>query len=203
MARCGNCSTFGPDIAKHLTKKGNRIQPLARFFAFCRAHCDACFLRRLLFLGAAAAAPARALAAAAVRETLEETGLIIGKPDAEPFRSVPENWRTFFNQGVAPCFENLNYVARAVTPAWRPIRFNARFFMIDHRFVKGELGGDGELLNLVYVSVSETKQLELPLITTRVLELVEDLAFNPPNPKKELTITNFKHNGKFHEMYNE
>ncbi len=146
---------------------------------------------------------ARALAAAAVRETFEETGLIIGKPDVEPFRAVPKNWRTFFDQGVAPCFENLSYVARAVTPAWRPIRFNARFFMVDHRFVTGELGGDGELLNLVYVPLSETKELELPLITTRVLELVEDLVFNPPKPKMGLTVTYFKHNGKFHEMFNE
>jgi 8-oxo-dGTP pyrophosphatase MutT (NUDIX family) len=148
-------------------------------------------------------ARARALAAAAVRETFEETGLIIGKPDTEPFRPVPKIWKKFFDQGIAPCFENLSYIARAVTPAWRPIRFNARFFMIDHRFVKGELGGDGELLNLVYVPLSETKELELPLITTRVLELVEGLVLTPIQEKKGLTITNFKHNGKFHEMFNE
>ncbi len=148
-------------------------------------------------------ARARALAAAAIRETYEEAGLIIGKPDKEPQRSVPRNWRTFFDQGVAPSFENLNYVARAVTPSWRPIRFNARFFMIDDRFVDGELGGDGELLDLIYVPVSDTKSLELPLITTRVLELVENLARNPPPPNKKRTITNFVHNGKFHDMFDE
>ena len=148
-------------------------------------------------------ARARALAAAAVRETFEETGLVIGKPDAEPFRSVPKNWQTFFDEGVAPCFENLRYIARAVTPAWRPIRFNARFFMIDQQFVKGQLGGDGELLNLVYVPLSKTKEFELPLITTRVLELVEDLVLTPPNLKERMTVINFKHNGKFHEMFNE
>jgi 8-oxo-dGTP pyrophosphatase MutT (NUDIX family) len=148
-------------------------------------------------------ARARALAAAAVRETFEETGLIIGKPDLEPFRPVPRNWQKFFDQGLAPCFENLSYIARAVTPAWRPIRFNARFFMINHRFVQGKLGGDGELLNLVYVPLSETKELELPLITTRVLELVEDLVLTPPKPQKGCTVVNFKHNGKFHEMFNE
>ena len=109
--------------------------------------------------------------------------------------------------GVIPqhigCFENLTYVARAVTPAWRPIRFNARFFMIDQRFVKGQLGGDGELLNLGYVPLSETKEFELPLITKRVLELVKDLVLTPPNLKKRMTVTNFKHNGTFHEMFNE
>lgn len=148
-------------------------------------------------------ARARALAAAAVRETFEEAGLIIGKPDPSPDRSVPKNWRSFFDQGMAPCFENLNYVARAVTPHWRPIRFNARFFMIDHRHVEGELGGDGELLDLTYIPVQETKEFELPLITTRVMELVENLAKNPPDSKKRRTVTYFQHNGKFHDMFDE
>ena len=75
--------------------------------------------------------------------------------------------------------------------------------MIDQQFVKGQLGGDGELLNLVYVPLSETKEFELPLITTRVLELVEDLVLTPPNLKERMTVINFKHNGKFHEMFNE
>ena len=145
----------------------------------------------------------RALAAAAIRETFEEAGLIIGKTDTEPKRSVPKNWRPFFDHGVAPCFENLNYVARAVTPHWRPIRFNARFFMIDHRHVSGELGGDGELLDLTYIPIQETKEFELPLITTRVMELVEDLARNPPNPMKRRTTAYFQHNGKFHDMFDE
>ena len=148
-------------------------------------------------------ARARALAAAAVRETFEEAGLMIGKPDPSPGSSVPRNWRPFFDQGMAPCFENLNYVARAVTPHWRPIRFNARFFMIDQCHVEGELGGDGELLDLTYIPVQDTKDFELPLITTRVLELVENLARNPPDPRKRRTATYFQHNGKFHDMFDE
>jgi len=148
-------------------------------------------------------ARARAIAAAAIRETFEESGLIIGKIDSEPNRSVPKNWKKFFEKGFAPCFENLNYIARAVTPAWRPIRFNARFFMIDVQFVKGELGGDGELTDLRYVPLSETKDLELPLITTRVLELVEELTKDPQQASNRRTIINFKHNGKFHDMIDE
>jgi len=148
-------------------------------------------------------ARARAIAAAAVRETFEESGLIIGKTDSEPNRPVPKNWRNFFEKGFAPCFENLNYIARAVTPAWRPIRFNARFFMIDVQFVKGELGGDGELTDLRYVPLLETKDLELPLITTRVLELVKEIAKDPQQAFNRRTIINFKHNGKFHDMIDE
>ena len=129
--------------------------------------------------------------------------MIIGKTDSEPNRPVPKNWRNFFEKGFAPCFENLNYIARAVTPAWRPIRFNARFFMIDVQFVKGELGGDGELTDLRYVPLLETKDLELPLITTRVLELVKEIAKDPQQAFNRRTIINFKHNGKFHDMIDE
>lgn len=145
-------------------------------------------------------AQARGLIAAAVRETFEEAGLMIGKPDSEPHKSAPVNWRPFFETGMAPCFENLNYVARAVTPPWRPMRFNARFFMVDHCHVSGELGGDGELLDLTYVPIADTKDLELPLITTRVLELVEELARNPPDPATPRKIAFFHHNGNFHDL---
>ena len=145
-------------------------------------------------------ARARGLAAAAVRETFEETGLIIGKPDPEPHRSSPANWRPFFETGMAPCFENLIYIARAVTPVWRPIRFNARFFMLDSRHISGELAGSGELLDLTYVPIAETGALELPLITTRVLELVEDLARDPDSLR---SVINFHHNGKFHDPIEE
>ena len=48
---------------------------------------------------AASPARARALAAAAIRETFEETGLILGRPDPEPGRSVPRNWKGFFDTG--------------------------------------------------------------------------------------------------------
>lgn len=145
-------------------------------------------------------ARARGIAAAAIRETFEEAGLIIGEPDPDPGRPAPANWRHFFDTGMAPSFENLTYVARAITPPWRPMRFNARFFMVDHRYVAGELGGDGELLDLTYVPIAETQDLELPLITTRVLELVEDLARHPPPPGGLKTITFFRHNGSHHDL---
>ena len=145
-------------------------------------------------------ARARAIAAAAIRETFEEAGLIIGKPDPEPHRPAPANWRAFFDTGMAPCFENLTYVARAITPPWRPMRFNARFFMVDHKHVAGELGGDGELLDLTYVPIRETGALELPLITTRVLEMVEDFARIPPASGSMKTVTFFHHNGDHHDL---
>ena len=149
-------------------------------------------------------ARARGLVAAAVRETFEEAGLLIGAPDPAPGRPVPENWRAFFATGMAPDFGAISYVARAVTPAWRPIRFNARFFMIDARNMHGDIGGGtGELVNLTFVPVAETQKLELALITKRVLELVEDLARDPPPPGARETVPNFVHNGTYHDIVEE
>jgi 8-oxo-dGTP pyrophosphatase MutT (NUDIX family) len=115
-------------------------------------------------------AKARALALAAVRETFEETGLIIGRrTDAAPPR-VPEAWRPFYQTGFAPALDGLEYFTRAVTPPFRPIRFNARFFMAPADEVAGELKGSGELLYLDWLPVGKAKELPLPNITKYVLE---------------------------------
>jgi 8-oxo-dGTP pyrophosphatase MutT (NUDIX family) len=92
---------------------------------------------------------AHALAAAAARELREETGLTLGNP---------------------PRLDVLHYLARAVTPPGLPIRFNARFLVVDEHHVSGEIGGDGELDGLRFYGMSEALALELALPTRRVLE---------------------------------
>ena len=118
---------------------------------------------------------ARALALAAVRETFEETGLVIGRKVAAPPKRAPEAWREFFATGHAPALDGLEYFTRAVTPPFRPIRFNARFFMADAHEIAGELKGSGELLYLDWLPVDKAKELPLPNITKYVLEQLENL----------------------------
>ena len=150
-------------------------------------------------------ARARGVVASAVRETFEETGLIVGGKDPDPAKSVPKNWSKFFQTGLAPRLGDLDYIARAVTPPWRPIRFNARFFMVNADKLTGVLRGNGELLNLQYFNMEKALELDLPLITKRVLELVAVYAGNPPNHKAPGSdqIVFFKHNGEFHDMIKE
>ena len=114
-------------------------------------------------------ARARAMAVAAIRETFEETGLIIGGPDPAPDRPAPRGWEGFFGAGFAPALGALSYVARAVTPSIRPVRFNARFFVAAHDHVTGEVRESGELLGLEWFTVEEALTLELAQITRRVL----------------------------------
>ncbi len=114
-------------------------------------------------------ARARAMAVAAIRETFEETRLIVGGPDPAPERPPPRGWEGFFGAGFAPALGALSYIARAVTPPIRPVRFNARFFVVGHEHVTGEVRESGELLGLKWFTVDQALTLELAQITRRVL----------------------------------
>ena len=132
------------------------------------------------------AAAATALATAAVRETWEETGVMIATPGdvgAAPGTTFDEMRR----RGVAPALGRLVYLGRAITPARHPIRFHARFFLTlvghgrnglrdDARGAGpgggfgdgvsggdgldvGDLDGDGELDRLCWVPLADVASL--------------------------------------------
>jgi 8-oxo-dGTP pyrophosphatase MutT (NUDIX family) len=104
--------------------------------------------RRRLALGGDAAL-AHALGVAAARELEEETGLTLGAP---------------------PALDGVDYLCRAVTPASLPMRFDARFLVVDAARVSGVLAGSGELEGLRYYPVAEAMALDLALVTRGVLE---------------------------------
>lgn len=117
------------------------------------------------------AARARALAAAAIREAFEETGLLLGKRQPNVTANGP--WRAFAEAGVAPDFSCLHYVARAITPPGRPRRFDTRFFTADaqaiaHR-IEGVVGPDTELIELVWMPLAQARELEMPTVTKVML----------------------------------
>jgi 8-oxo-dGTP pyrophosphatase MutT (NUDIX family) len=121
----------------------------------------------------------RALALAAIRETYEETGLLLGTKDHGPPETVPEGpWAAFRDRGVFPDLEALQVVARAITPPRRPKRFDTRFFAADRTAIAEEVGGfvgpESELVELTWVTLREAKQLDLPVITLSILEELED-----------------------------
>ena len=118
---------------------------------------------------------ARALALAAVRETYEEAGLIIGAKPSAP-QKPPKGWEDFFATGMAPCLQNMSFIYRAVTPPGRLRRFNARFFVIDAEHVDGNMDrheGDGELLALKWFSFADAYELKIRPITALALKEIE------------------------------
>ena len=129
---------------------------------------------------------AQALALAAIRETFEETGLIVGHPLApgeKAPRTASSSWAEFFNTGHLPALDKLDYVARAITPPYRPIRFHARFFLADAALARGEIKGSGELLKLHWVPLGDAKKLDLPRITAVVIDEIDKLVSGKPDPQ--------------------
>src|SRR5581483_816251 len=104
------------------------------------------------------ASRARALALAAIRETFEETGLMLGiKRNDAP--SAPEGvWKSFAEAKVHPDLARIHFIARAITPPGRARRYDTRFFAADanaiaHR-IDGKVGPDAELVELVWIPLS-------------------------------------------------
>lgn len=116
------------------------------------------------------AARGRALALTAIRETFEETGLILGKPgDATVSRA--SDWREFVAAGYLPDLAPLRFVARAITPPARTRRFDARFFTVDasHLVSLDPGAGSGELDELGWFDWQAAAALDLPAITRSIL----------------------------------
>jgi 8-oxo-dGTP pyrophosphatase MutT (NUDIX family) len=102
---------------------------------------------------------ARALVHAALRETQEETGLVI------PLRGR--------DSGEAA--DALSFIARAITPPGRPKRFDTRFFALPASSIaeRTEIV-DGEFSAIHWLSLAEARGADLPLITRVILGELEE-----------------------------
>lgn len=114
-------------------------------------------------------ARAGALAKAAIRETLEETGLMLGAPGEVGDLNDP-GWRAIKATGLQPSLRDLTYLGLAVTPPGLPLRFNARFFMAPAAAARGEAADSDELSDLRWVSPKQWRAFPLVSITAYILE---------------------------------
>ncbi len=107
---------------------------------------------------------ARALGVAAVRELLEETGLLLGEMRGSRLLA-----------DLAP----LDYLCRAVTPTSRAMRFDARFLVAPAAAARGTLGGSGELERLGWYPLSQARTQPLADITGKILTEFADWLSTP------------------------
>jgi 8-oxo-dGTP pyrophosphatase MutT (NUDIX family) len=114
--------------------------------------------------------PGAAFARTAIRETFEETGLLVGTETAPktPPADAPV-WRAFAGTGRAPAFAALDFICRAITPTYSKRRYNTRFLLADGDLAHGELAGSGELLDLGWRDLDELRGLGLVDVTQYVL----------------------------------
>ncbi len=120
---------------------------------------------------------ARAIAAAAVREVFEETGLLLGEADDD----APGGFR--------PELGRLDYFFRAITPPGRPRRFDARFLVAEADDAMGEITeGDGELLDAAFFPMDAARDLDIAGITRIALAEFERWVADPPKPDPERPV---------------
>lgn len=134
---------------------------------------DEATIQRLM-LASPGANPSRMkrLALAAIRETFEETGIVIGrKAGNSPPLAGP--WGEFTATGHLPDLSALAYIARAITPPRRPKRFDTRFFVVESTAIAHQVPDivtpDSELTELAWLTLDDTKDLPLPVITRVML----------------------------------
>jgi 8-oxo-dGTP pyrophosphatase MutT (NUDIX family) len=124
-------------------------------------------LAELCARGGCTPALARALATTAIRETFEETGLILAG-QGDPGRRDGA-WEHFAGLGLAPAHDRLRFLGRAITPAAAPVRFHARFFLADGDAVQGDIKSNGELSVLDWYPLEDALQLPAIDVTKFVL----------------------------------
>lgn len=122
-------------------------------------------------------ARAQAMAMAAVRETFEETGIPLGRPTEAAFSSRSAPWQAFLDTGVRPDLSPLRFIARAITPPGRPRRYDTRFFLTyaeDWQDIDFTASSSNELTEVHWLDLNEAQNLDLPRVTSVLLERLEE-----------------------------
>jgi 8-oxo-dGTP pyrophosphatase MutT (NUDIX family) len=113
------------------------------------------------------------IALAAIRETAEETGLLLGAR-GNAGAAAAGAWAMFAQAGVLPDLGAIHFIGRAITPPRRARRFDARFFAMDASAiadrVEGIVGPEAELVELVWMPLAEARALDMATVTAVMLE---------------------------------
>ena len=133
------------------------------------------------------AALAEALALAAVRETFEETGLMLAEI-GDIGAAEGQEWAHWKSRDLAPGLHRLRYFGRAITSPTSPIRFHARFFVARAEEFRGEIAGSGELSELGFYTATEVLE-RMPVVDVTEFMLnraiayaADPLRFDPRTP---------------------
>jgi 8-oxo-dGTP pyrophosphatase MutT (NUDIX family) len=125
---------------------------------------------------------AQALAWTALREMREETGLLLGREGDIAGETGTEAHGAYQDAGLAPDFTALDYLMRACTPEYQPIRFNTRFFIADGSQTSGETWQTAELEEIGWVRLNALPEMEIAGITEIVVDQARQYWLEKPDP---------------------
>jgi 8-oxo-dGTP pyrophosphatase MutT (NUDIX family) len=143
------------------------------------------------------AALAEALALAAVRETFEETGLLLAEIGDIGAADHPE-WAHWKARDLAPGLHRLRYFGRAITSPASPIRFHARFFVARAQEFRGEIAGSGELSELGFYPATEVlERMPVVDVTEFMLNRLIAYAADPVRFEARTPVFSYRDDGPF------
>jgi 8-oxo-dGTP pyrophosphatase MutT (NUDIX family) len=136
---------------------------------------------------------ARALALAAVRETWEEVGIMLGTECAAASAArLPKGWRSFGERRILPRLSHLRFVGRAITPPRRPRRYDTRFFAVfTDSIAYHEPEGTrltAELEDVGWLTFAEARETNLPGVTLRMIDHLERRLQDDPLLNEEASV---------------
>lgn len=137
---------------------------------------------------------ARAIALSCIRETFEETGLMIGASAPKQVRNMKNpTYDAFRKAGHLPDISNLEVFGRAITPPHRHKRFDAWFF---HRHLGDvappEVNDSHELLNVGWFTFKEIEKLKLQRATVMMMKVFKDYV-RRETPTPDIFFSRAKH----------
>lgn len=117
------------------------------------------------------------LALTALRETFEETGIVVGTRRSQHQRDQhPDIWQPFFATGHSPDPSQLTFFARAITPPGRPRRFDTRFFCVLAKTISTQqMPADNELSDVGWIGLEQAANMDIANITRFILADVKRL----------------------------
>jgi 8-oxo-dGTP pyrophosphatase MutT (NUDIX family) len=138
---------------------------------------------RLSYKAAGKMTPARsrALAVAAIRETFEEVGLMIGQRHGQADAPLP----------FTPDIGSLRFVARAITPPGRSRRYDTRFFAAFTDEIDVDmthLRAGSELEKLEWIALGGAGSLKMPSITMAILTDIRAMLSLSPHLGADIPI---------------
>lgn len=137
---------------------------------------------------------ARAIVLAAIRETWEETGLMLGTSKQMSRNPRHKSWQAFYDAGMMPDLSAVEVIGRATTPPRRHKRFDTWFFSKDANDVELEAVSDSrELLNVGWFTFAQIADLPLHTATETMLRVMADFLKQSRPPAR---VTYIRKQGK-------
>lgn len=155
---------------------GGRVDYADRFAPYCRDYRpDTLDLLMQQMKGRATTLRARMMGLAAIRETYEEVGLMIGTKATTDRIFKSTIWNDFKASGMMPDLSSLTFIARAITPPGRSRRFDTRFFMANANcyLENQKVQSSEELEDVQWLRFDQTNNISIHFITKQIIEIAK------------------------------